>query len=352
MMRRSVAVRGIVTGLLCAAAGLALGQATAPAGQAADAPTRLDVAHAAAPLFDDPVWHGASDPHVVWMPGKGADGKGEWWMYYTQRRATLPNPTGVDWVHGSAIGIATSKDGREWAYKGICRGDNDLGDPVKAKVTWWAPGYAWEGKTLHMFVTKVHGIFTTWTGDRTIEHFTSEDGENFKYVSTCKLSSMKCIDPMVLKIEDTWYMWYKDEAQGSHTWVARSKDLKDWTADREVIGGTGHEAPYVWRWKDAYWMIVDGYGKGLRVYKSETGLGNWVLNNTILSKPDGTRKDDNSAGYHPAVVLQDDQCVLFYFTQFGKRTVMQMAELALGEDGKVQCDRNKYAAGAATTQGK
>src|SRR5262245_21271848 len=57
------------------------------------APPAIDVAHAPAPLFDDPQWHGATDPFVIWNPVKGL-----WCMYYTQRRATLEEVHGVDWV--------------------------------------------------------------------------------------------------------------------------------------------------------------------------------------------------------------------------------------------------------------
>src|ERR1051326_8930510 len=67
---------------------------------------RIAIEDAPAPLYDDPIWHGASDPTSVWLPGKGEHG--EFWMYYTQRRATLEDAKGVDWVHGSAIGIASS----------------------------------------------------------------------------------------------------------------------------------------------------------------------------------------------------------------------------------------------------
>jgi predicted GH43/DUF377 family glycosyl hydrolase len=305
----------------------------------APAPPKIDIAHAPAPLFDDPVWHGASDPYIIWNDKEAA-----WWMYYTQRRATLPNPNGVDWVHGSAIGIATSKDGLHWKYLGICDGDHDLGDPVQAKVSWWAPAIVKDGDTFHMFVTLVHGIFTKWEGERTIEHFVSADGFDWRYDSSIKLSSNRCIDPMVLKIEDTWYLWYKDEVAGSHTFMAHSKDLQDWTLDKEVVGGQGHEAPFVWKWRDAYWLIVDAHGKGLKIYRSATGTGNWEYNNTVLAAKDGKRPMDDSQGFHPDILMQGDQCLLFYFTQFGKKTVMQMAELELGADGKMTCNRDKYLA--------
>src|SRR5439155_4772740 len=124
--------------------------------------------------------------------GKGA--AGEYWMYYTQRRAALPNPHGVDWVYGSCIGIATSPDGLHWSYAGVVQGSApvdsktlSLADPVKSNLTLWAPTVFWEkgngiagggksGDRLHMFVTLVHGIFTRWAGDGTIEHFVSGAG--------------------------------------------------------------------------------------------------------------------------------------------------------------------------------
>jgi hypothetical protein len=106
-------------------------------------PPRIDIANAPSPLFDDPIWHGACDPFVIWNPARK-----EWFMYYTQRRGTMPNPDRVDWVHGSAIGIATSKEGLNWKYIGTCKGDHDLSEPLKATglgpepgITWWAPCY-------------------------------------------------------------------------------------------------------------------------------------------------------------------------------------------------------------------
>jgi len=108
----------------------------------------IDLARSEAPLFDDPVYHGASDPFVIWNPVKKA-----WFLYYTQRRATMPNANGVDWVHGSAIAIATSEDGFTWKYLGTCQGDHDLSEPLKAAgkgpepgLTWWAPCLLYENK--------------------------------------------------------------------------------------------------------------------------------------------------------------------------------------------------------------
>lgn len=348
----------------------------APATGAAKAP-RIPIENAPAPLYDDPIWHGASDPAVVWMPGKGD--KGEYWMYYTQRRAGLANPKGVDWVHGSAIAIATSKDGIHWTYGGVSQGkikdgdsEKSLGDPVKDNVTWWAPTIFWgkgngisgggeAGDILHMFVTYVHGIFTSWTGDRTIEHFTSTDGVNWTYVSSTPTASRRAIDPTVFKINDTWYMWYKNEAAGSQTFRLSSKDLITWKDDGNANIGRSHEAPFVWHWKGAYWNLQD-MGRALDAWRSDTGLTDWQTNVNLLPQASvGKRELDRGTGHHPWIVLQspatgeatpgNEQLVLFYFTQFGNTTYMQMAEITLGEDGKLACDRDKYAlksAGATT----
>src|SRR5215211_523846 len=63
------------------------------------------------PLFTDPVYDGAADPVIIWNKYKK-----EWWLFYTNRRATINDTTGVRWVHGTRIGIAASKDGARWRY--------------------------------------------------------------------------------------------------------------------------------------------------------------------------------------------------------------------------------------------
>jgi hypothetical protein len=172
-----------------------------------------------------------------------------------------------------------------------------------------------------MWVVLVDGVYRSWIGNRNIVHFTSDDGITWKYAGTCKLSSDRVIDPTVYKVKDLWYMVYKDEADGSHTHVSTSKDMVDWTTNpgRADPDG-GQEAPFVFHWKGAWWLIVDG--RGLRVYQSETGTNNFVYNNTVLGVADGTRPWDNAVGHHPGIVMQggaegEDQCVLFYFTQRG-----------------------------------
>ena len=59
------------------------------------------------PLYRDPVHDGAADPALIWNHGEK-----KWMMFYTNRRADLPNPDPKDvaWVHGTQIGIAESSD--------------------------------------------------------------------------------------------------------------------------------------------------------------------------------------------------------------------------------------------------
>lgn len=319
---------------------------------------RIDISKAPAPLFDDPIFHGATDPFVIWNPVKN-----QWFMYYTQRRASMPNPEGVSWVHGSKIAYATSSDGVNWTYGGTCMGDKDLSEPLKAAgglgvepgITWWAPGLLWEGNQMHMWVTRVDGIYSRWTGKREIMHFVSPDGVNFTYKSTAKLSSERVIDATVYQVGDTWYMVYKDEAAGSRITRSESKDLESWTNATQVTPTGSMEAPFPFFWKGNWWMMVDALGnRGLRTFKSANGIDGWEVNNVVLADRDGKRPKDDNVGHHPGIVVQgtgeNEQCILYYFTHQGSRTVMQVVELELGADGKVKVDRNKYAATTSTNR--
>jgi hypothetical protein len=310
-------------------------------------PPLIDVAHAPAPLFDDPITHGSTDPFVIWNPFKS-----QWFMYYTQRRSAMTNPTGVDWVHGTAIAIATSPDGIHWTYLGTCKGDHDLSDPLAAKgagpepgVTWWAPCFLRQGNLFHMWVVLVDGVYNNWSGKRNILHFTSDDGITWKYISTAQLSSDRVIDPTVYRVGELWYMVYKDESRGSHTFVSQSPDLEKWSNGRQAGPDGSQEAPFVFRWKDKWWLIVDS--RGLRIYTSTNGIDGFNYLTTILANHDGTRPQDNNAGHHPGIVIQgpadNQQCLVYYFTEFNRHAYIQLGELELDADAKPFMNRNKYA---------
>lgn len=299
-----------------------------------------------APMFDDPIWHGAADPTIIWNHQEN-----RWFVYYTQRRASLKNAEGVNWCHGSAIGICSSEDGSNWQYEGICMGDDGLNDPIGKQCSWWAPGvdYSESEQLYHMYVTWVDGIYTSWKGKRFIKHFTSKDGKNWQYQSSLDLSSDRCIDAGIHKIGNKWYLWYKDENKGSHTWMAESPDRYQWSVVGPVITDCGHEAPYVWHWQGNYWMIVDAWEKGLRIYKSQSGIANWQYSSTILKQP-GKRAKDNARGDHPGILKLNNRVYILYFVHFrdknenpeGRKTVLQAAELEYNNH-KIVCNRDKFA---------
>jgi hypothetical protein len=303
----------------------------------------INIKNAPAPLFDDPVWQGAADPTPIWNAAEK-----KWFVYYTQRRASLLSGKNVEYCHGSAIGIASSADGTSWKYEGICKGDGNLDKPIESKSTWWAPCVIFDKGVYHLYVTWVDGIYTDWSGKRFIKHFTSKDGRNFKYRSTLKLSSEHCIDPCVWKVGDRWFMLYKDEGNRSHSWMAESKDLFDWKVVGPKITDCSHEAPFVWNWNGEWFLIVDAWSRGLRIYKSDDGIDKWNYVSTILVDP-GKRKKDNAKGGHPGVIVCGDNAYVFYFVHFNpphpdyknRRTILQIAQLEL-KDGKITCDRDKF----------
>ena len=265
--------------------------------------TAFDMKHIPAPLFRCPIYDGAADPAIQWNPERN-----EWWIFYTQRRANVPNLPGVAYCYGTKIGIAASSDnGRSWYYIGHA----NLPEPDQGENTFWAPDVFVDGDTYYMIVTYITGVHLNWGGK-------------------------------------TRMLFYK------------SKDLKSWTTTGNCeIKANGHEAPIVFHWKGKYWNIIDEWNLGyvgLHCDESDDAT-NWTYNPSILNTP-GMRPDDNDQGRHCDVVVVDDRAFIVYFTHPGrvyasngveieentweyKRSSLQMAELEL-VDGKIVCDRDKY----------
>ncbi|MCS7463924.1 glycosyl hydrolase [Paenibacillus doosanensis] len=295
-----------------------------------------------APLFRDPIYDGAADPVVIW----NRQAK-EWWMVYTNRRATAEGVK-FAWVHGTDLGVASSSDGgKTWVYRGVLTGlDIEWG-----RNTFWAPEIIWHDGLYHMYVSYIRGVPHDWSGfDRHILHYTSEDLLNWTFRSRLALSSDRVIDACVHRLPDGRFrMWYKDEAHHSHTYAADSEDLYHWQAVGPVITERGHEGPNVFRFQGSYWMIVDEW-RGQGVFRSDD-LEHWERSGLILDTP-GSRQDDGTIGLHADVVVQGDEAYVFYFTHPGRRggddtssyetrrSSIQAARLRV-ENGKLTCDRDE-----------
>jgi predicted GH43/DUF377 family glycosyl hydrolase len=264
------------------------------------------------PFFTDPVWQGAADPCMIWNPFAE-----KFYIWYTQRRANLENNKGSEWAHGTQIGIASSKDGKEWSYEGVISGEG-LDDVVKNGFSLWAPHVIYHKKELHLFVTYVPQIVADWSGKRFIKHYTSKDGHHWIYKSTAKLSSENCIDPCVYRLKKKWYMIYKDEGNKHYTWIAESKNLDDWKVLGQIIDDMHHEAPYFWEQDGHKMIIVDAWDNGLRVYESKNGIKNWTFKTAFK-------------GGHPGIFQHNGKSYMVYHAHFdpsnGKRSGICMHEI-------------------------
>lgn len=315
-------------------------------------PATFEIARAPAPLFRDPVYDGAADPEIIWNHNTQ-----EWWIFYTNRRATAQKG-GAEWAYANPIGVAASKDGREWKHLGYCSFGNEKGSKDMPENTYWAPAVVFDGDIYHMFVSLVQGHPKPWGGERHIVHYTSEkDLLSWKKVGTLPLNSTRVIDATVIKAGSKWKLWYKDEQRGSLSHLAISDDgMKTWTAagpvEGDVNGDGPHEGGYVFYWKDFYWMITDPRG-GIPVYRSEDSIS-WKRAGHILGDS-GLRPLDNNEGRHASVAVVGDRAFIFYFvhpwaaewpgeyeaTVQQIRSVLQVAELEY-KNGEIICDRDKY----------
>jgi beta-xylosidase len=301
-------------------------------------------AAAAKPLYRDPVTDGAADVSIVFDKAHR-----EWVMFYTNRRATMksPDPKDVAWVHATPIGMAVSKDGLAWAYKGVAK--------IPAACTGqtlWAPELYAEGGVYHMWLTVVPGVFHRWGeagATARIVHLTSKDLKAWTCGDTLDLGSDRVIDASVAKVGDRYRLWYKDEHKGSRIVAAESPDLVHWTsAGHRPVVDMAAEGPKVFRWKGAWWMVADAW-RGLIVLRSADAQ-TWTLQPARLLEQPGTQATDTAKGQHPDVVVSGGRAFLYYFVHqsnepqakadsyYGQRTVIQVAELKEA-DGVLSVDR-------------
>ncbi|MEO6015459.1 MAG: hypothetical protein ABIQ30_17965 [Devosia sp.] len=301
------------------------------------------------PIHADPIFDGAADPTLIHRRGTN-----EWWMFYTVRRAAHEGP-GVQWVHGSPIGVAVSSDdGASWDYQGTVSGLDDPADP--GLNTHWAPEVIWGRGEYHMYLSYIAGTPDQWQGyPRHIVHFTSPDLVAWTRRSVLPLASDFVIDAAVALCPDGLYrLWYKDEAHGACTGVATSSDLYAWTTEGIAISGSPdgnmHEGPNVFDLDGHWWMIVDEW-RGQAVFRSSDAIS-WTRQGIILAEP-GTDPMDIQIARHADVVTQDGWAAIIYFTHpntaadhtdqmhdaFYRRSVVHWAKLTV-RGGQLIGDRN------------
>ena len=299
---------------------------------------------APAPLFRDPIYDCPTDPVVVWNQEEKC-----WYLFYTQRRAGMVN-IGVSYVHGSKIGVASSKDGTKWLYRGTLEGL----DIEPGHNTFWAPEIVYEQGQYHMFVSYITGIPTDWEYPRALLHYTSQNLWDWKYEGKVELASERVIDACIFRVEPHLYkMWYKDEEHGSMTCAAVSSDLYHWETVGEEIHDCPQEGPNVFEFGEKKWMISD-YWHGLAVYRSED-FKNWTRCPDILERS-GSRPMDRGFGHHADVVVAGEKAYIFYFchpyaneeegaeckdSEYDRnKAVIQIAELKVRGDHLI-CDRDE-----------
>lgn len=287
---------------------------------------------APAPLFQDPVFDGPTDPTVIFNREENT-----WWIIYTARRANAPCQ-GVAWVHGTDLGVASSDDGgQSWIYRGTL----NLEPVEPGRNTFWAPEVLYAGGKYHMFVSYITGVPVNWNRPRHILHYTSANLWDWKFESRLDALGGKAIDACVAPLPGGgWRLFYKNEAAQSHTQYADSPDLYSWTFMGEATNDCAQEGPNVFTLDGDTFMIADMWD-GMAVYHSRD-LTHWTRQNGGFLAQGGVRPDDNNRGHHADVLSFGDRAYIFYFVHPGatgtyghtdgedaaeRRSVLQVAAL-------------------------
>ncbi len=305
------------------------------------------------PLFADPNYNGSCDPEIVWNPRAK-----EWFIYYTARRATRNSASYV----GTPLGVISSPDLLHWRFRGYCAFDGRKGRPDNDD-THWAPGIVVAGDRLHMFATYKGSAEPPWGGNGVIRHYVApldDPIDGWRLVDVPGFNQPDPIDVSLLKVGDGYRAYYRVGRGGGIQW-AESGDLSNWTNHGKCPGdvnappkqrGFGYqEAPYVFHWRNRYWMLADPH-EGLAVFHSPDGI-RWAQQERILREP-GQGEADATLARHPSVAVMGDRAFIFYHTEPNrpyptppaeqrtprqKISFLQMAELRI-EHGALVCDRD------------
>lgn len=320
-----------------------------------------------APIFIDPNYHGSCDPEIIWN-----ESANRYFIYYTARKGNQENT-----FLGTPIGVISSTDFVEWNFEGYCKFDG-IGGEKDADETFWAPAIISSNGFLHLFVTYKPDTVPTkgaWGGPGKIVHYkTPLDNpvDGWLKVGDMHDSTINALDATVYRKEELFHVWFKGKKTGAaknELYHMVSSDMKNWenagfsksdVFNAEVTGSDFEEAPYIFQWKNNYWLLTDPHN-GFFVYKSTDGE-DWKFQGTIL-KEGGDRKLDGSMARHCSVAVKDERAFIVYHVEpwrrydlekkkgndripiykqpvLNRRSVLQMAELEF-LNGQLVCNRNK-----------
>jgi len=311
-----------------------------------------------APLFVDPNYHGSCDPEIIWNEAQGF-----WYIYYTARKGNQQNT----WL-GTPIGVIRSRDFVHWKFMGYCLFDGK-GGSKDAPATWWAPAVVSHNDTLHMFATFKTGTLPRkgpWGGPGKIVHYKAPEKdpvEGWQKVGDMHGDSLITIDATVYRKGDAFHLWFKGKAKGqkknelyhyisqnTYNWKSKGFTRSD-VFNPSVTGSGFEEAPYIFQWKDTYWLITDPH-QGLFVYSSQNAQ-DWNYRNTIMQEG-SSRKLDDTRARHASVAVVDGRAFIFYHVEpwrdysrapykqkpKNRRSALQMAELKI-QNGKIAVERQQ-----------
>lgn len=301
------------------------------------------------PLYADPNYHGSCDPEVIWN-----ESSGEILVFYTARRATLEKASYV----GTPIGAISSPDLIHWRFRGYLSMDGMVGKK-DMPVTYWAPGIVRHGERWHMFVTHKDNARPPWGGKGVIRHYSAPAEDlisTWKFEGIPNFPQPDPIDASLITIGNAVRAYYRVGENGGIQW-SESADLITWKHHGPCPGDVNRpergyqEAPYVFKFKNVYWMLTDPHS-GLNVFRSTDGVS-WAAKGQILAGQ-GNAESDGSRGRHPSVLVRGERAFLFYHvepwrpypspppeqrTVRQKMSFLQVAELKVLED-RLLCDRD------------
>lgn len=320
-----------------------------------------------APLFVDPNYHGSCDPEIIKNTTDGY-----YYIYYTARRSLLQN----NFVR-TPIGVIRSKNLTDWEFMGYCQFDG-IGGQKDADATFWAPAIVSHKGMLHMFVTWKPDTCTTagpWGGPSYIVHYAASETDplnGWQKMSALHGDSLNALDATAYIKNDSCYLWFKGKETGAkknELFQMVSTDFNHWEQkgfsqsdvfNASATGSNFEEAPYLFYWKNRYWLITDPHN-GLFAYSSDDAE-NWKFQGTIMLEG-SSRPMDGSMARHCSVVVIGDRAFIVYHVEpwrrydleklkgpervpifkqpvENRRSVLQMAELEF-ENDKLICNREK-----------